>query len=55
MEVPILILVPLSKYVLMNYPILHEFNQYGCIKSIIDVIAYIESKAHEYHIKILKS
>ena len=53
--IPILMLVPLSKYVPMDYSILQEFNQYGCIKAIIDVIAYVDSQEKEQPIKILKN
>lgn len=54
-KVPILMLMPLSKYVPIDYPILQEFNQYGYIKSLIDVIAYVETHEKEHPIKILKN
>lgn len=54
-RVPILMLMPLSKYVPMDYPILQEFNQYGCIKTVIDVIVYVDSGTKEYPIKVLKN
>ena len=53
--VPILMLMPLSKYVPIDYSILQEFNQYGYIKPIIDVIAYVDSQEKEHPIKILKN
>ena len=48
-------IVPLSKYVPMDYSILQEFNQYGYIKPIIDVIAYVDSQEKEHPINILKN
>lgn len=53
-KVPILMLIPLLKYMPMDYPILQELSQYGHIKEILDVIAYIDSDEDEYLIKILK-
>lgn len=42
-SLPILMILSLSKYALMDRPIIREFDQYGDIKSFIDIIVYVES------------
>lgn len=50
----IVILIPLSKYVPMDYLIMQEINQYGDIKSMLDVIDYVHSSECESPFQMLK-
>ncbi len=53
-NVPILVLIPLSKYVPIDYPIMQEMNQYGDIKDMFDLIVYVNDLQYDNPFHILQ-
>ena len=54
LKIPVLVLLPLSKYTAKDYSVLDELRGYGNIESLLKVIAYIDEKGSGCHVRIIK-